>query len=63
MRQSNGSYPFAQSMPAGILFGSGPFPRGNGFAMPVAPGVLMTTAPLSFNCNIRLYAYFTRLKR
>ena len=34
MRQSNGYYPFAQTKPAGSLFGSGPFPPGNGFAMP-----------------------------
>ena len=32
LRQSNGSYPFNQITPAGVIFGSGPFPVRNDFA-------------------------------
>ena len=54
MRQSNGCSPFAQERLAPLSFGSGPFPHRQRLCDALTPGVLMTTAPLSFNCNIRL---------
>ena len=53
-RQSNGCCPFAQRKLALSLFGSGPFQPRQRLCDAFAPVLLMTTAPLSFNCNIQL---------
>lgn len=57
MRQSNGCYPFAQRKLAPPSSAAAPFKSGNGPAKAFPPALLMTTAPLSFNCNIRLCPY------
>ena len=53
MRQSNGSYPFAQRTFASFPSAAAPFRSATALRC-LTQSVLMTTAPLSFHCNIRL---------